>query len=127
MKKNKLTPWLLLLPFLAVTALVIISVWNILVQSLGVIPAFGLTEPTIAYYRQVLTSETFLSSLAVSLKIAFYSAVFATVLGVLVCAGLVGCRKGGIVHVVRLPMLVPHTVVAVFVITICSQTGLMAR
>ena len=71
MKKNKLTPWLLLLPFLAVTALVIISVWNILVQSLGVIPAFGLTEPTIAYYRQVLTSETFLSSLAVSLKIAF--------------------------------------------------------
>ena len=38
MKKNKLTPWLLLLPFLALTALVLISVWNILVQSLGVIP-----------------------------------------------------------------------------------------
>ena len=127
MKKNKLTPWLLLLPFLAVTALVVISVWNVLVQSLGLIPAFGLTEPTIEYYRQVLTSDTFLSSLGVSLKIAFFSAVLATVLGVLVCAALVGCRKNGIIHVVRLPILVPHTVVALFAITICSQTGLIAR
>ena len=127
MKKSKLTPWLLLLPFLAVTALVVVSVWNILVQSLGVIPAFGLTDPTTEYYRQVLTSGTFLSSLAVSLKIALYSAVFATVLGVLVCAGLVGCRRGGMLHLVRLPILVPHTVVALFVICICSQTGLTAR
>ena len=127
MKTGKLTPWLLLLPFLAVTALVVVSVWNILVQSLGLIPAFGLTEPTIEYYRQVLTSGSFLSALGVSLKIAFFSAVLATVLGVLVCAGLVGCRGTGIVHVVRLPILVPHTVVALFVITICSQTGLIAR
>ena len=127
MRSRKLTPWLLLLPFLGVTALVIVSIWNILVQSMGVIPAFGLTEPTMEYYRQVLTSETFLSSLAVSLKIAFASAMLATVLGVLVCAGLVGCRKEGIIHVVRLPILVPHTVVALFVITIWSQTGLVAR
>lgn len=127
MKNKKLTPWLLLLPFLVVTALVLISVWNILVQSLGVIPAFGLTKPTIEYYREVLASETFLDSLGVSLKIAFASAILATVLGVLVCAALVGCRKDHAVHVVRLPMLVPHAVVAVFVITICSQTGLIAR
>lgn len=124
---KKLTPWLLLAPFLAVTALVVVSVWNILVQSLGLIPAFGLSEPTMEYYRQVLTSDTFLDSLMVSLKIAFWSAALATVLGVLVCAALVGCRRGGIVHVVRLPMLVPHTVVALFVMTICAQTGLIAR
>ena len=126
MKKSNLTPWLLLMPFLAVTALVVVSVWNILVQSLGLIPAFGLTELTIEYYRQVLTNETFLDSLGVSLKIAFYSAVLATALGVLVCAALVGCQ-GNTLHVVRLPILVPHTVVALFVITICSQTGLIAR
>ena len=54
MKKSRLTPWLLLTPFLAVTMLVVISVWNVLVQSLGLIPAFGLTEPTAQYYRQVL-------------------------------------------------------------------------
>ena len=127
MKKSKLTPWLLLMPFLAVTALVVIAVWNVLVQSLGLIPAFGLTEPTTQYYRQVLASESFVPSLLVSLKIALYSAVLSTVLGVLVCAALVSCRRDGLVHVVRLPMLVPHTVVALFVITICAQTGLIAR
>ena len=125
--KKRFQVFILLLPFLAVTALVVIAVANVLVQSLGVIPAFGLTEPTIEYYRQVLASGSFLSSLGVSLKTALVSAVLATVLGVLVCAALVGCRKQGIVHLVRLPILVPHTVVALFVICICSQTGLIAR
>ena len=127
MRKQKLTPWLLLLPFLAVTAMVLISIWNVLVQSLGYIPAFGLVRLTTEYYRQVLTSETFLNSLAVSLRIALVSAAGATVLGVLVCAALVSCRKEGIIHLVRLPILVPHAVVALFVITLCSQTGLIAR
>ena len=125
--KKRLHIFLLLLPFLLVTALVVTAVWNILVQSLGLIPAFGLTEPTLEYYRQVLTSESFFSSLAVSLKIAFGSAVLASVLGVAVCAALAGCRGSSLVHIVRLPILVPHTVVALFVICICSQTGLVAR
>ena len=125
--KKKIHIFLLLLPFLLVTALVLVSVGTVLIQSIGIIPVFGLTEPTLEYYRQVLTSESFTSSLLVSLRIALWSAVLATVLGVIVCAALVGCRKRGIVHVVRLPILVPHTVVTLFVITICSQTGLLAR
>ena len=125
--KKKIHIFLLLLPFLLVTALVLVSVWTVLIQSIGIIPVFGLTEPTLEYYRQVLASESFTSSLLVSLRIELYSAVLATVLGVIVCAALVGCRNRGGVHVVRLPILVPHTVVALFVITICSQTGLIAR
>lgn len=125
--KKRIHILLLLLPFLAVTALVLVSVWNILVQSLGIIPAFNLTELTTDYYRAVLTDETFRSALWVSLKTAFVSAVLASVLGVVVCAALVGWGKAGAVHLVRLPILVPHTVVALFVITIFSQTGLLAR
>ena len=125
--KKKLHIFLLLLPFLLVTALVLVSVWTVLVQSLGVIPVFGMTKPTLAYYVRVFRDGDFLSSVGVSLRIALCSAALATVLGVLVCAALVGCRKSGVVHVVRLPILVPHTVVALFVITICSQTGLIAR
>ena len=123
--KKQLKILLLLLPFLAVTGLVVVSIWNILVQSLGYIPAFDLTTLTADYYLAVLTDETFLSALWVSLKTAFVSAVLASVFGVLVCAALVG--RSGAVHVVRLPILVPHTVVALFVITIFSQTGLLAR
>ena len=127
--KKKLHIFLLLLPFLLVTALVLVSVWTVLVQSLGVIPAFGLTMPTLRYYIEVFTNSDFLSAVLVSLRIAVWSAVWATVLGVLVCAALIKCGKtrGGMVYAVRLPLLVPHAVVAVFVIQLLGQTGLIAR
>ena len=127
--KKRLHLFLLLLPFLLVTALVLISVWNVLVQSLGYIPAFGLTEPTFQYYLQVFSDESFLSAVWVSLRIALWSAVLATVLGVLVSASLIRCgrHRGGLLYAVRLPILVPHAVVAVFVVQILGQTGLIAR
>lgn len=127
--KKKLHIFLLLLPFALVTALVLVSVWTVLVQSLGYIPAFGLTTPTLRHYVEVFTNRDFLSAVLVSLRIALWSAVLSTVLGVLVCAALIKCRrnKGGMVYAVRLPILVPHAVVAVFVIQILGQTGLIAR
>lgn len=127
--KKQLQIALLLLPFLAVTALILVSVWNVTVQSLGYIPAFGLNTPTLKYYLEVFTNDDFLSAVWVSLRIALWSAVLATVFGVLVSAALIKCRKtrGGFLYAVRLPILVPHAVVAVFVVQIFSQTGLIAR
>ena len=72
--RKKLHIFHLLLPFLLVTALVVVSVWTVLVQSLGVIPAFGLTKPTLQYYIAVFSSADFLGSVWVSLRIAFWSA-----------------------------------------------------
>ena len=127
--KRKITPYLLLLPFLAITAIVLVSVWNVAVQSLGYIPAFGLNTLTLDYYLQVFQRADFLSAVWVSLKIALWSAAVSTVFGVLVSMALIKCRKntGGLLYAVRLPILVPHAVVAVFVIQILSQTGLVAR
>ena len=127
--KQKTTVFLLLLPFLLITGLVLVSVWNVAVQSLGYIPAFGLTKPTFQYYIQVFCREDFLSAVWVSLRIALWSAVVSTVLGVLLSMALIKCRKekGAALYAIRLPILVPHAVVAVFVIQILSQTGLIAR
>lgn len=127
--KHKTTILLLLLPFLVITGIVLVSIWNVLVQSLGYIPAFGLTTPTVQYYIQVFTRADFLSAVWVSLKIALWSAVVSTALGVLVSIALIRCGKagGGMLYAVRLPILVPHAVVAVFVVQILSQTGLLAR
>ena len=127
--KKKMTPFWLLLPFLLLTGIVFVSVWNVLVQSVGYIPAFGLTVPTWKYYAQVFTHPDFLQSVWVSLRIALWSAVLSAVLGVLVSMALIRCGKtrGGMLYAVRLPILVPHAVVAVFVIQIFSQTGLIAR
>jgi len=128
MRKQR-TVFLLLLPFLAVTALVLVSVWNVLVQSFGYIPAFGLTQPTLSYYKAVFTNPDFLSALRVSLKIALWSAALACILGVALSMALIRLQKtrGRAVYLVRFPILIPHAVVAVFMIQLFSQTGLLAR
>lgn len=129
MKQRKWVIAVLLLPFLGLTALLLLSVWNVAVQSFGYIPAFGLTEFTTEHYEKVLRDETFLRALGVSLRIAFVSAVLAAVFGVLIAAALIRCRKtdGAMLYLVRMPILVPHAVVAVFAINLLSQAGLAAR
>jgi putative spermidine/putrescine transport system permease protein len=128
MKKN-VHIILLLLPFLGITALIGVSVWNVAIQSLGYVPAFGLTRPTLSYYAAVFANPDFLSAVLVSLKIALWSAVFACILGVALSMALIKTRKnnGATLYAIRLPILVPHAVVAVFVVQILGQTGLIAR
>lgn len=129
MKKRSNTAYILLLPFFIIMALVLISIWNVAVQSFGYIPTFGLTELTLDYYLSVFQQEEFLSSFWVSLRIALFSATFAAIFGVLLCYALIKLNhsRGRILYMVRLPILMPHAVVAVFVINIFSQTGLLAR
>ena len=91
--KRKTTIFLLLLPFLLITGIVLVSVWNVALQSLGYIPAFGLTKPTLSYYAQVFSRTDFLSAVWVSVKISLWSTVFATALGVLLAMALIKCRK----------------------------------
>ena len=127
--KKKVHILLLLLPFFGISALVCLSVWNVAVQSLGYIPAFGLDKLTLRYYEEVFRNPDFVSSVWVSLKIAFWSAIFACALGVALSMALIKTRKtrGATLYAIRLPILVPHAVVAVFVVQILGQTGLLAR
>ena len=118
-----------MVPQALLTILFLIGLVNGITQSLGVIPAFGLTEPTLLYYKEVLTKPDLLKSVLYSLKIAFSSALLSTAAGVMLCALLVTSRKtkGKMMRIVQLPIIVPHVVVALFVINICSQNGLLAR
>lgn len=129
MKNRRVVPFLLLIPFMLVTAAIIAAVINVIVQGLGYIRAFGLTTFTLDYYKEVLKEPGLMKSLLVSLRIAFFSAVIASILGTLICAALIRCRKaeGGMLTVVRLPILVPHAVVAVFTVALLSQTGIIPR
>ena len=117
--KKKMTPYILLVPQLILGVVFIIGLGTGIIQSLGVIPAFGLTEPTLKYYKEVLTRPDLLQSLKYSLYIAFMSAFLATVTGTFLCAVLVSAGK------VR--GIVPHVVVALFIVNILSQNGILAR
>lgn len=127
--RKKMTPYLLLVPQAILGLIFIIGLGTGIIQSLGVIPAFGLTEPTLDYYKEVLTRPDTLGSLKYSLYIAFVSAFFAALFGTLICLLLVrrNKTKGGVMRIVQLPIIVPHVVVALFVVNILSQNGILAR
>lgn len=127
--KKKVHILLLLLPFFGIMALMLVSVWNVAVQSLGYIPAFNLTKLSLRYYGEVFRNPDFAQSVWVSLKIALWSAVFACIFGVALSMALIKTRKtrGATIYAIRLPILVPHAVVALFVVQLCGQTGLIAR
>ena len=87
--RKKRTAYLLLLPLMGVTALALLACGSVLTQSLGVVPAFGLTEPTLDYYREALTDPAFFSALGVSLRTALLSALAAAALGTALCGAQV--------------------------------------
>lgn len=127
--KRQIVPYLLLLPQIMLTVLFLGGLLTGITQSLGVVPAFGLTEPTLDYYKEIFSRPDMVSSILYSLKIATISAVIATAAGTVICGICVmtGNTRGGIMRVVQLPVIVPHVVVALFVINIFSQNGILAR
>ena len=70
-----------------------------------------------------------LKSVLYSLKVAFLSAGVATAAGVGLSAVCVMHKrtKGSMMRVIQLPIIVPHVVVAIFMVNIFSQNGLLAR
>lgn len=127
--KNKWTPYALLVPQIILGLIFMIGLGTGITQSFGVIPAFGLTEPTFDYYKEILHRADLLGSLGYSLYISFVSAFLATFFGVLFCVLLISQKKknGMTMRIVQLPIIVPHVVVALFIVNIFSQNGMLAR
>ena len=126
---NKRTPYILIMPIVLLGVLFIFGLVNGIVQSFGYIPAFGLTNVTLDYYIQILKSPTFLDSLKVSLQISIISSILAVILGTILTVALVytGHTEGKVLQIIKLAILIPHTIVALFSISILSQNGLIAR
>lgn len=116
---------MLLLPFLALGVLFAAGLVDGILQSLGIIPALGLTQPTLAYYAQAFENESILNSIGFSLYVSAVSSLIAAIAGVFLCAAIAGAKKD--FGVVKIPIVIPHIVVALFVISIFSQTGMLAR
>lgn len=126
---NKKTPYILIMPIVLLGVLFIIGVLNGIVQSFGYIPAFDLTNFTLDYYIEILNNPIFLDSLKVSLRISIISSILAVVLGTILTTALVytGHTEGKVLQIIKLAILIPHTIVALFSISILSQNGLLAR
>ncbi len=127
--KKKWTPYVLLVPQLGLSILFIYGLITGIIQSFGVIPAFGLRRPTIKYYVEILKRPDFVQSLQYSIYIAIVSALLATIIGTFLCALLIWKKQatGRLLRVIQIPIVVPHVVVALFIVNILSQNGIIAR
>lgn len=127
--RGKARAALLLLPFLLLMAVFLAGLLCGLVQSLGVVPSLGLTEPTLEYYARLLASPELWRSLGCSLYLSLVSSALAVTGGVVLCAALIfsGKRRGWVMRLLQLPIMLPHVLVALFVMNILSQSGLLAR
>lgn len=122
-------PYLLLAPVILLLLCFSVGLLNGVLQSLGVIPAYDMTMPTLKYYQVIFTDPSLLASIRLSLYIAIVSAGLGTVLNVLLCWCIVTVYqgRGAAAAVSKLPMLVPATVAALIVITMVSPLGILPR
>ncbi len=119
---------LLLAPALLVLGVLFAGgLYAALVQSLGYLPAIGMTGMSFDAYREVLGREDFLDALLLTVYVAGVSTALATVLAVLAALAL-RHSPGRVSSVVfQVPITVPHLVAAVGIALVISQTGLGAR
>lgn len=117
------------MPIVLLGVLFIFGLVNGIIQSFGYIPAFDLNNFTLDYYIEILNNPTFIDSLKVSLRISIISSILAIVLGTILTSALVytGHTEGKVLQTIKLAILIPHTIVALFSISLLSQNGLLAR
>jgi putative spermidine/putrescine transport system permease protein len=122
--------WIMLLP--AMLVIVILFIIPILYSLLLSLNFFSITSNTAVgfdAYSKVLTSKGFLDSLIFSLKIASVSTVVSIVIAIAVSMVLrktfIGRRLALFVYQFNIP--VPHLVVAISVLLLFTQTGLISR
>lgn len=130
---KKWAPYYLLLPFILLMSLFLMGLCTGIAQSFGVVPVFGLMKPTVRYYIEILTHKDLVASIVYSLKIAMISSVFAVILGSIICLFLVYRERNNkdemsiTERILKLPVITPHVVTAVFVINLFSNNGQLAR
>ena len=125
---KKLTPYLLLVPQLILGTVFITGIVIGITQSLGVIPIFKLYTPTLMYYKEILGREASIQAFIYSFKIAGISAGLSILIGIFMCYVLISTKRNGLINaIVKLPIIVPHTIVALMIVNVMSQNGLLAR
>ncbi len=126
---RKVIPYLLTAPLIVLLLIWSLGIVNAVLQGLGYIPALGLEEISFQYYRDIIRNPDFMDSLLLSLRISFVSSFFSIIIGILICVAIIktGQDKGIGYQIVRIPILIPHTIVALFVIVMLSQSGILSR
>ena len=125
-KKKNIEKLLLLLPALSIIVIVTVYVIiNTFIESLGYIPELSFHNFTFKYYVDLFTNLIFLRSLYFSVKIAFISAVIATILGVYIGYFASRWSNNFMSVLYKLPILLSYVAAATLIYNTYSDKGLL--
>lgn len=116
-----------LLPVMLIIVFVLaVGIFGALIQSLGFFPIAGMNEISLKYYIEILGRKDFLNSLYFTLYITFISSSISVVLGIIIAKLFVELSmKNEFIY--KLPIIIPHIIVALFAIIFLSDTGFISR
>lgn len=119
----------LLFPQLMMTNVLLFGVFAGVVQSFGIIPALNLNTWTLDYYRDLFSNPSFLASLYFSLRIALVSSILSLLIGLFFCYIMLQFPKieKRMLFTVQVPIIIPHLIVALFIIILFGKVGWLAR
>ncbi len=119
----------LLFPQLMMTSVLLFGVFAGVVQSFGIIPALNLNTWTLDYYRDLFSNPSFLASLYFSLRIALVSSILSLLIGLFFCYIMLQFPKieKRMLFTVQVPIIIPHLIVALFIIILFGKVGWLAR
>lgn len=107
------------------------GIYNVLIESLGYIPSFGLNDVTLKYYLEAFHLRGFSISIFYSLYLSFISASISVSMGVLLSYFLVKSKskylKRIIKRMVQLGIVLPYLYVVFIVVLSLSKTGIYSR
>jgi putative spermidine/putrescine transport system permease protein len=100
-----------------------------LVQSLGYLPAAGMSALSADHFARVLADPDFFNSLAFTFYLALASTLVALAIGVAAALALnrLAGRSRVIQFIFQIPLTVPHLVIAIAVAFLLAPSGLLAR
>ena len=122
--------WLALTPVLSIILVLFIGGWLLgFAQSLGYLPMLGQNTLSGAAYVELFQRDDFLASLALTLWIALATTLLSSILGLaaaLFLRRLVWGKRWAI-FLFHLNLPIPHSVGAVAMLLLLSQSGFLAR
>ncbi|MDR0350425.1 MAG: hypothetical protein LBH64_02605, partial [Coriobacteriales bacterium] len=129
MRHSRLTTMLMVAPLALLLFVFVFGMLQSVAASLGYVPALGMRELSLDYYREMFEKRDIFRSLGLSLYLSLASAGLSVIFGVLLAAlvSASGLVKAKALHLLKVPIIVPHTVCALLLLNLLSQNGIIAR
>lgn len=124
---GKIKPYIQVFPVVFIIAFVFfVGIFGAFIQSLGYFPIIGMNEISLKYYMEIFSNDSFMKNLIFTLYTTGVSSIISILLGIILSVIIISLNTRGEI-VFKLPIIIPHIVVALFAITFLSDSGVFSR